>query len=545
MTITGIGRDGNLPSTKGQERSPAMFNSLPVPYQQQPLGPGGTKLHAAVQALKMALADILDQNNYTSADINDPYVSFSLSLYSKYKNDIEFHNMMTFPMQLLPQLDALPNFNQAGAAAAAEFGTLNMHSQGIPYLYPSETPFVFSLFPSFPYLPLGELTPTLLDDDLRFERLCLVGASILEYLIKITLYKKDKNLLAFKIMRTVRSIISDNSLTILCQAYNIDFNYKFIGYPVAPSKLFLAYFGKYYEYYLNEGDKKTEWEKLFKWMEQLLGYMDEGNEKEKGESRKRMLDTQKTADGANIAVSPPVASNTNELNDSEEKQSVFGSSFNLQELIQSVQQDLNQSICSSVEISYILGEHPELKTGMFSCKFSLNGEEFSSASAMNKKLAKSGAALFAAIDSRLTKSLKRSYRDVWTKKYIGREALIRHAISLDSRFDYKDANAKSSTELTSNETGVSDDHSRVSNPMRPAVEKEKTLLSSAKEKVYAYYNSKFNIVPKYEFLQLGNAKFEARLFLGDKMVSSAVAANKKDAGAKAAMQVIEQNIDAF
>lgn len=522
-----------------------MFNPLSVPHQQQPLGPGGAKLHAAVQALKMAFADILDQNNYTSADINDPYVSFALSLYSKYKNDLEFHNMMTFPMELLSQLDALPNINPERATAAAELGTLNVHSPVTSYLYPSETPFLFSLFPSFPHLPLGELTPTLLNDDLRFERLCLVGASILEYLIKITLYKKDKNLPAFKIMRTVRSIINDNSLTILCQAYNVDFNYKFIGYPAAPSKLFLAYFGKYYEHCLNDGDTKKEWEKLFKWMEQLLGYMDEGSEKEKDESRKCIFDTEKPADDANIAVSHPELSNTNDINDSEEKHSVFGSSFNLQELIQSVQQDLNQSICSSVEISYILGEHPELKTGMFSCKFSLNGEEFSSASAMNKKLAKSGAALFAAINSRLIMSLKRSYHDVWTKKYISREALIRHAISLDSRFDYKDDNVKSSHESTSNEMGVSDDHSRAPNPVRPAVEKEKTLLSSAKEKVYAYYNSKFNIVPKYEFSQLGNAKFEARLFLGDKMVSSAVAANKKDAGAKAAMQVIEQNIDAF
>lgn len=532
-----------------------MFNSLPVPQQQHQLsGPSGAKLHAAVQSLKVAFADILDQNNYTSADINDPYVSFALSLYSRYNNDPDFHNMMTILMQLPPQLDIRSNINPAGAATAAEPGTLNLLSPAIPYLYHSDIPFVFSLFPSFPYLPLGELTPTLLNDDLEFERFCLVGTSILEYLIKITLYKKEKNLPAFEIMKTVRSIINTRSLTILCQAYNVEFNYKFMGYQAAPSKIFLSYFGKYYEHYLKEGDAKVEWEKLFKWMEQLLGYVDEENVKGEDESRQRKVDSQGIAKGIDMGVSHPEASNMSEPNYLEDKPSVSASldneksqneQFNLQELIQSVQQDLNQSICSSVEISYSLGEHPDLKTGMFSCKFFLDKVEFSSASAVNKKLAKSGAALFAAIDNKLIKFLKRSYHDYWTKKYIQREALIRRAFSLDSRFEYKDAGSLPPNVSVSNEMGISEDHSKASNLTDPAIEKEKTLLSTAKEKVYAYYNSKFNIVPKYEFSQLGNARFEARLFLGDKMVSSAEAPNKKDAGAKAALQVIEQNLDVF
>lgn len=533
-----------------------MFNSLHVPQQQlSPLGSGSVKLHAAVQALRTAFAEIIDESNYTNADINDPYVSFALHLYSKYNNDVDFHNIMTFPLQLPPQLGDFRNLNPAATTTPAPN---NLLLPGMPYIYPNETPFPFSLFPSFPYLPLGLFSPTLLNEDLRFERLCFLGASLLEYLIKVTLYQKEEKMTPAEIMNTVSSVLNSNSLTILCKAYNIDFNYKFIGFPVAPFKLFLAYFGKYYDYYLSERESKKEWGTLFKWMEQLLGYIEEDIEKEDSERHKLgsqgSIEEDDKQQNTHI-LSPGFSKTETPREDSEKEPSPISGGhekttkdeFKLQDLIQSVQQDLNQSVCSSVEIAYKINEHPNLQTGMFFCMLTFNGEDFSSASAVNKKLAKSGAALFAAIDKRIIKSLKRSYHDYWIKKYTARENEIKRAFSEDPRFGYTDSDAMIPSDPKSNDVSEFEEFSTGGSPApTPAGHvKEKIVLSSAKEKVYAYYNSKFNIVPKYEFSQLGNAKFEARLFLGNKMVSSAIAASKKDASAKAAMQVIEQNIDAF
>lgn len=555
-----------------------MFNSLNNPQQLASPATGGAKLHAAVTVLKTAFAEILDNNNYINADINDPYVSFALNLYSKYNNDLDFRNTMSFPIQLLPQLanNNIATSNPTSPAIGGGIGlvqqlqpfdnTLLFNQHDIPYLYPEEKPYLFSLFPAFPYLPLSSFSPDLLSDDAEFERLCFVGSALLEYIIKISIYRKSPKETPGQILQTVKSIINATSLQILCQAYNINFNYKFIGSSAPPYKLFLAYFGIYYNQKIksNSDGSSQEWSILFKWIEQLLGYVDETSE----DNKIKFSPKTETATMGSTGKYTADVSHPKDQTDPE-KESVFkylrhekptkNNNFDAQELIKSVQQDFNQSVCGSVEITYRLDEHPNLKTGMFSCVFIIDGEEISNASAMNKKLAKSGAALFAAIDKTILKSIKRSYHDYWIKKYITTENLIRRCISLDPRFEYSLDSDNLSVDSKSN-SGTnydSDDGAKVSSIGSPIPyvesieerernhERNKVILSTAKEKVYAYYNSKFSIVPKYEFKRLGVQEFEAKLYLGNKLASTAVASSKKDASAKAAMKVIEQNLDAF
>ncbi|KAG0679237.1 hypothetical protein C6P42_000180 [Pichia californica] len=520
-------------------------------------GNGTTKLQAAVTAMKTALAEIIDTNNYLNANINDPYVNFAFSIYSKYNNDLDFHNAMTFPIQLPASLSSLDVYQNITSSQFQHQSTIpisqnlenlvqpqNSSYANVPsYIHSENTPYLFSVFPPFLYLPLESFGPSILFDDVRFDRLCFIGSTLFEYLVKITLYKKESKFTPDDIMRITKSIVNASSLSILCQAYNIEFNYKFIGYSTPGYKLFLAFLGQYYEEKIDSGNSESDWELMFRWIEQLLGYQ-------------AFTDTSPPKAHISISHEKKIEKNIETENDAvlkylgHEKPN-SNDNFKLQDFIQSVQQDLNQSICASAEITYTVDEHPELKSGMFTCILFVNGTETSSSKALNKKLAKSGAALFAAIDRNMIKNLKRSYHDFWTKKYINKENIIRKAFSLDPRFEYVDVELLSSSDSKSEVTTaleLDENKSTMSPiPYHPILDKDKNdiMLSTAKEKLYAYYNSKFGIVPKYEYQQLGNSKFKADLFLGNKLMSSAVATSKKDASAKAALQVIEQNSDAF
>lgn len=540
-----------------------MFNPLiPQPNSNHvPLSGAGTiKLYAAVNALRTAFNDILDSNNYLNVDINDPYINFALSLYSKYNNDLDFQNSMTFPIQLPSGLSTLHSYHNLVLPQSQQPISNNnptLVNTKTPYIYTETTPFLFSIFPSFPYLPLNSFTSTLLNDETELERLCFIGSTIFEYLIKITLIKKDSNMLPKNVIHTVSSIININSLSILCQAYNIEINYKFIGSSIPRYKLFLAYLGKYYDDNITDKHSIEEFSTLFKWTEELLGYINDNqhNEINKNDSETVEKETLKKESKANIINSettPPedTIDNDSVLYHLGHKKTKTDNGFKLQELIQSVQQDLNQNICSSKELSYKVDEHPDLQTGMFSCSLSIDGVEVSSATAMNKKLAKSGAALLAAIDQSMIKNIKRSCHDYWMKKYINKENLIRKGFVLDSRFDYYDINALSLSDSKSEDTsGDSEEKSVLSQPVaipipyNPSSDKEKIngiLLSTAKEKLYAYYNSKLGIVPKYEYRQLGNSVFEAKLYIEDELVSKAIGRSKKEAGARAAVEVLEK-----
>lgn len=541
-------------------------NSIPIGY-------GTNKLHNAVMTMRRAFADIMDHSNYTNTDINDPYVGFALSLYSKYNNDLDFHNTMAF----LINSSTIPLQN---------FTSPHMQSNQLIdytpafYLYPNGNTFPFSIFPQFIQLPLHEFTPDLLNDMKEFEKLEFIGASLLKYLIQSTLYNKNPNYDLNNFLTVVKSIMNETSLTILCQAYNLDFNYKFIGLSIPHYRIICAYFGKYYGLYLKYSSKldsktfQSSWSSLYIWMENLLGYNEESekkvnnnniNENQNENKNEKQNENQNEAQREDFSESNNTVTNIQtKKNDSKSGQ------FTLQELIQSVQQDINQSKTATSEFNYNIAEHADLKTGMFNCILSINNVEVSNLSAMSKKLARSGAALLAAIDKSILKHLKRSYYQYWTDKYIKRCDAIKEKIFLDQRFAYsisENSNNNESTYLSpsldnSELLNVSSLHGGSPSCVETSISintesnnnhndntdiniADLIPLSTAKEKVYSYYNSKYNIVPKYVFKQLGNSKFEAKLFIEDEMVSFAIATSKKDAGAKAAMQLIEQNSSNF
>lgn len=487
---------------------------------------GNAKLRSAVNSLSSAFAEILNISNYENADASDPSVSFALMLFSKYNNDLDFKSTMQFPIS-----------QQLSLQDADE------------YLYSTETPFLFSVFPPLPYLPVSCLTPSILEEPSLLKKRCLVGSSLLKYLISTTLYTKKPSYNEDQILGVLKSILNEHTLSILCRAYNIDFNHRFIGVSTKTHMLFLAYFGSYYDYNLsNNGTNVEAWNKLYFWSEKLLDCGEENKTVPRYAAGSLNAITVEHPIAETVSSAPEseapsqLPSHSDQQNSNKKNPKVSTKEANedivLQEFIQSVQQDLNQTKTGSTEVSFEIMENPELKTGFFKCTISINNRETSSLSATSKKLAKSGAALLAAIDNSILQYIKRSYHNYWFRKYIDRKSIIEEKLSKDPRFLYvaKDGKVGSDSELVehSNDTSRNSPNSAIN---------QNSSLSTAKEKLYAYFNSKYNLFPKYEYLQLRNGKFEARLSLDDKEVSVAVGSSKKDASARAAMKVIEQNKD--
>lgn len=523
-------------------------NLLPLP-QISSTDAGSVRLRNAIFSLKAALSDILDSTNYTNADINDQYVSYALSLYSKYNNDLDFHNIMQFPIQIQPN-----DYN-------------NIHKQTIPssesYIYSTTTPYLFSMFPSFPQLPTSVLKPSLLEDPFQFEKLCVIGSSLLKYLFETTLYKKNPADTISNSQNTVKAIINRSSLSILCGAYNIDFNYKFIGMNLPPHKLFLAYFGCYYNHYLkNIIDDEQPWKVLYTWSEQLVGFGNDEDVIKSPKSPKQNITTLNKSEAVSIAS--PIVTPSLKAKSINTTIAANDGGFELQDFLQSIQQDINQSKIATCELLYKVDDYPKLKSGFFTCRLIINDTEVSSCNAMNKKLARSGCALLAGIDTSFLKFIRRSQQDYWFKKFLDKSVLIKKKMSNDPRFDYSYEENSENVNDNYNETNTntnSDDSTtpRYASPIsatmgnseKPLLETDhddihkKIPLSTSKEKVYAFYNSRYGIVPKYTFQQLGNSKFEAKLYLNEKLASVAIGMSKKDASAKAAMQVIEQSNEEF
>ena len=502
---------------------------------------------AALNSLHSALDLILNPNSYINADFNDASVSAAFAFCSKYMNDQDFRNSLLY----LPK------------------STLPTMSFTDPYLYNWPAPYMFNLFPPFLNLPIDKLSPNLIingNNPEIFLKYQSLGASILRYAVESILLKNNQPLSEYNI--TLPSFLNEHSLNILCQAYNLEFNYKFIGLQIPSYKLFLAFFGIYHETYLaNPSQSSNEhWNLLFDWLENLLGYSNINKSPiEKAEPKiHEPLPSQKQP------ILKEKDTNHHSVETVQTGSGPIPDDINLQELIQSVQQDINQSKIATIDLTYKIDEYPDLKTGYFSCHLLIDKVEFSYSKAMNKKLAKSGCALIAAIDPSFIKYIRRSYNEHWNKKYLNNKSIIKQKLILDPRFIVNDINETNfSFDQNMNDNDINNiinnnsgspisnigspipssiNNNIITSPINSSISntpirKPMIQLSTAKEKVYAYYNSKYNIVPKYTFKQLGNGKFEAKLTLGDKITSIGIGPSKKDAGAIAAMKVIEDNLD--
>jgi dsRNA-specific ribonuclease len=538
------------------------------------------KLHNAVRTMKTAFLDLLDATNYTDVNFNDPHVSFAFNMFSKYNNDVDFFNTMQFPIDPLPTME-LTHMEVTSPLNGVGLATPPL--PGHPYLYNSSSPFLFSMFPSFPNLPTSAFTPSILDNYTEFQRLCYIGASVLRYLIDTTLFQREKNYKSEDFHNVITSIMNEKSLTILCQAYNVEFNYKFIGlvHPMEPYLLFLALFGAYYNTYLvDNGEGCEHWNALKLWAQQLLGYESTSTKTATTAAMKATIATEVDAD-KNV---PQQIQESKRRDDTQ---------FDWTSYIQSVMQDINQSKTASSELVFQTSDFPDLRLGMFECTLEIDGEKFTHCMAMNKKLAKVAAALIASTKVGFFKYLKRSYHEYWKEKYLLKRKEIRNALRRDPRFVYNDDGEDEEDEEDNDQErgheegnlignvnegykGVEDFYttgggggvadraldSEVTTPAMSPVPSNLRIstpqvgtqvqssistipLSAAKERLYAHYSSKYKITPHYEYEKLSSGLFRATLFLGNEESTAGVATTKKDAAARAAMRFIEKHVNEF
>lgn len=485
------------------------------------------KVKKAVVDLQKAFSVIVDEANYYTesvADWNDPLVQFGIGLCTKYKNDLEFHTTMTFPASLNGYYD-----------------------KDSDYLHQRATPYVFNSFPTnFPELPASAFSYDTVNDYLKFEQRCGIGEALFRYLIETAIYRNDNNYSSKMATLIISQILNEASLKMLCHAYNIEFNYKLYAFQ-EPHKLFLAYLGTYYECQLRGGSGPNE---LYQWCRQLLGYRDFApSQHPLTSSSTPPLNTspatvnthsQHTMGTSGQAEENPAKQQpilTGEVEETEKAQHLdnLDGELQIQDYLQSVQQDLNTMVKGSTDVQYEVSEYPDLKTGFFKCTLKINGAKISESLAHSKKLAKSGAALEASTDVNTKQYIRRAYYDQWFRKYIDHAAAIRKKLTNDARF----AGSDSIPEQKNEHGCVANDDGGLTLEGGEGTDKVQLPLLQARNKLYAYYHSKHGVTPKYEINQMGEQSFRADLFIGDKLRATATGVSKKEASAKAAMQIIE------
>lgn len=484
---------------------------------------GTRKLYDAVNAMQMALSEILNPVNYNNSDINDPYVSFALRLYSKYNNDMDFHSIMQFPGHMRNSTPQFPGMIHSGLPSL-----INSN-----YIYPSRIPYIFPVFPPLPYLKPSSFAPGILEDPIKYERYCMMGSTLLKYIIEVTLFQKDLTFSTDKVYAVVESIINEKSLSLLTNAYNIQLNYKFLTTNVPDYKLILSYLGVFYELNLKDNQSKESWNELYKWCVLILGY----NEEEE-ESKAKEIESI-TDDNSSIGRNSDTKATQNALT------SEHGIPDALNKYLHTVRQDFNQLKTNSVEAIYEISplETPKPE---FVCTLKINDVEMAKVVSVSKKVAQAVATLVLAISDEIFPFLKRSSTDVWFKKYTDNAKEIITLIEDTPVIKVFKSPPIVNVDADLTENNVALD-GVTPNSLRSSIEidtEEESKLKTARNDLYAIMGKLGKYTPRYEYRQLPSGEFEATVsaFPEDPSTQTGVGINKKEAAARAALNYINAGI---
>ncbi|TID28467.1 hypothetical protein CANINC_002462 [Pichia inconspicua] len=476
---------------------------------------GTQKLHNAVNSLKSAFGEILNPQNYENSDINDPYVSFALGLFSKYNNDLDFHSIMQFPSQIGSSIYALPNL---------------LPSLSSNYLYPSHVPYIFPGFPPLPYLKMSQFTPEILEDPVKFERLCMMGSTLLKYVIETKLFQKDLTFTSDKVYAVVKSIVNEISLSVLSKAYNLQLNYKFISFNVPDYKLILSYLGVFYDLHLKENQSNESWNQLYDWCNLILGYDDEvKNIKVNQIEPKASTDVVSEHEDKTKTTPQSTIVSENGIPDA------------LNKYLHTVRQDFNQSKANSVDAVYEFNQIDTPKPEFY-CTLKINDLELVRVKSMSKKTAQAVATLILAISDDIYKYLKRSATDMWFKKYTDNSKEIKTLIEATPCIDIIKSSISTNEDDNSTEKSVVSERLISPTLLRNSTESEfeEEKLKSAKNLLYALLGRYENTTPLYKYEQLPSGEFEATVEVSpnDKFSQKDIGINKKEAASRAALKYL-------
>lgn len=528
-----------------------------------------SRIHNAVDALVLAMADICNPNFYIGADDNDPYIQFAKLIYNKYSTDFDFNQTMTFPVSytLNPSLNNIPQFNK--------MDKLNNSMQSSLYHH-AKIPFTVSNLPPFVSLPLN--IPPIVSKQ-RQDRLKLIGYSLYKFLIESTLHNAMPNLNNDEVFTLVDAISCTETLTYLANEYKMDLD-AIIIIDSTPYEKFSIYLGLYYEYCIRDSNN---WAEIYDWMEKYLdvktnvaktspinsasslftkifpNYCDNNPQQLKLDMNNII---NKQAEYINVDMN---TSNMRNISDNTMK---TNNQIDLSEYLQTVVQDLNQCIISSVEFELSAIDYPSNIRLMFKGICSIDDSINTSINAANKKLARSGAALLIAIDKNILPYIKRNNKTFWMEKYTEYKNPIKNKLSLDSRFDLESDNFDSSegSRISSEDKAINlkDADKEVLSSLNadnlhevlitlPGYPDNTTIIDahkyilkygvpsySSKDKLYSCLSSKYHLVPRFAAENVIINKFLISLYLDDKLIASCYSEGKKMGGHILAHEYLNQ-----